>query len=191
VIHVGWVYVFEDGRVISHSQGTLQAPLPYGYREQRLTPEGVDLVGSGALDPAVFLDTGPASHHVPAGAWDDSTLRPYVPYRYAICGVGPLQEFPAAARDLLRGREETFHLIGAAHGKEEGFGITTGEARVLDDILADARFYIGSTTPGDLNGPGQAVYDRWWGEAPDGIPELAAAFKPILPHGDPGSQGGG
>lgn len=67
----------------------------------------------------------------------------------------------------------------------------TDEARALDEILANAGFHIGSITPGDVDGPGHASNQRWWGAAPDGIPELSATFEPILPHGTFGSQGGG
>jgi hypothetical protein len=167
----GWVYVFEDGRVISWS-ATPGAGQPNGIREQRLTPEGVDLVRSGVIDPSDFIcvaGTRPAPyacvgprHEIPASAWEDPMLRPYVPYRYAICDSGALRLLPAAAQDLLRGKEQTFPINGAPHGTAGCFDVTTEEARALDQILTDA-----------------------------GLNREVLTFAPILPHGDPGSQGGG
>jgi hypothetical protein len=190
-IHVGWVYVFEDGRVISFSLVTLRAPDPMGYREQRLTAEGVELVRSGVIDPAAFICYGDAvgyedcqgqRYEIPATAWEDSTLRPYVPYRYAICDSRPLRKFPEAAQDLLLGKEATFEARYGDHVEyPECFDLTTEEARALDEVLDDAGFYI--------QGPG--AWERWWGGTRDTLPELSAAFVPILPHGTFGVQGGG
>ena len=54
-IHVGWVYVYADGRVISWSEGCcLSPPEPSGYREQRLTPEGAELLRSELLATGLF-----------------------------------------------------------------------------------------------------------------------------------------
>ena len=80
-IHVGFVYVYADGRVIWMRAAT------GSIYEQRLTPEGVDLVLSGDVKPPTFLDAwfGPDAVGLPAGAWADPTIRAYVPPRYAIC----------------------------------------------------------------------------------------------------------
>jgi hypothetical protein len=182
VIHVGRVTVFADGRVISWSEGLPGSPATMGYREQLLTPEGVELVRSGALDPVVLLDAGPKpfASPVPARAWEDSTLRLYTPYRYAIC-LEDVALFPAAAKDVLRGKQR----VGGC------FDVTTEEARTIEEILlSDERFEIG----------GDAAYGRYeiWttemvdDENPDhhGNPALQADFHPILPHGTFASQGG-
>ena len=64
-IHVGFVYVYADGRVIWMRAAT------GSIYEQRLTPEGVDLVLSGDVKPPTFLDAwfGPDAVGLPAGAW--------------------------------------------------------------------------------------------------------------------------
>jgi hypothetical protein len=202
-IHVGWVYVFEDGRVIANA-GWGEWPLPGvfpsefspslrpdGTTEQRLTPEGVDLVRSGVIYASDFICPekppslgglaigcqGPL-HEIPPSAWEDSTLRPYVPYGYAICGSGPeerqldrsLGVFPVAAQDLLRGKESA-----------DCFDVTTEDARRLDEILADAGFRIGDNP---------SSYQRWLAEGPDaGEPWMS--FEPILPNGTIGQMHGG
>jgi hypothetical protein len=202
-VHVGWVYVFEDGRVIANAgwgdwplPGTFPAEYgpslrPHGITVQRLTPEGVDLVQSGVINASDFICPekppslgglaigcqGPL-HEIPSTAWKDSTLRPYVPYRYAICGSGPeerelvpsLQVFPAAAQDLLSGKESGYC-----------FDVTTEEARKLDEILADAGFRVGDNP---------SNYQRWSGEGPDAR-EPWMSFEPILPNGTFGSMHGG
>jgi hypothetical protein len=176
-LHVGSAYVYADGRVISWSEGSL----PYGYREQRLTLEGVELVRSGDLDLAAILHAGPDSYPGPAGAWEDSTTRPYVPYRYAICmegwGWGTLGDLPAAAADLLRGRLQTFETGRAGPGWD-CYDVTTEEARALDAILTDGGF---------VDGTGQfqraALLDVSPERSADNEPLAAVTFYPVLPHG--------
>jgi hypothetical protein len=191
-IHAGWVYVYADGRVISWSEGIPASPdpegfpgspKPAGFREQRLTLEGVELVRSGDLTPEeLFLRPG----KVPASAWEDSTMRPYVPSRYAVC-LGDLDGLeldqflrflPAAAGDLLRGREQVFDVgMPGGYARSECFGITTEEARALDEILTDTGFYRGATAPG-------RGYERWSPDmAADPTRVVYAAFRPILPDG--------
>ena len=197
-IFIGWVYVFEDGRVISASLGTPSSSEPAGIREQRLTPEGVELVRSGVISPDDFIcveksnlasfDCESPLHEVPASAWEDSTLRPYVPYRYAICGLGLAG--PPAADNLLRGKQRSFDVVWSRSGTE-CFDVTTEEARALDEILAEGGFEVGT--------PGIASYERWLGiddfdpelNVSFEEPEVVVSFEPILPHGTFGSQGGG
>ena len=147
-IHVGFVYVYADGRVI-----WMRAATGSTY-EQLLTPEGVDLVLSGDVKPRTFLDAwfGPDAVGLPAGAWADPTIRAYVPPRYAICYtdkdgnlVDPsgVVEFllPSEAEALLRGKERTYDHIGGLGGSIRPatcFEVTIDEARALDDILSHA-----------------------------------------------------
>ena len=211
LIHVGWVYVFEDGRAISNSDIGISntdingstmvtfdssdglTAMPPGTIEQRLTPEGVEMVRSGAIRMSDFIcfedfDAGNLAygckgprHQIPPSAWEDSTLRPYVPYRYAICGAEPLGMFPEAAQDLLRGTEAKFGLEWT-NRRGECFEVTTEEARTLDGILADAGFLIRDNP---------SSYERWVPNS--SVPELmtVVTFSPILPHGTFGSMGGG
>ena len=74
---VGRVYVYADGRVIWYRVGS-------SMFERRLTPDGVDLVRSGAVHPGGFL----TSSQVPASAWADPEIRAYVPATYAVCHGG-------------------------------------------------------------------------------------------------------
>jgi hypothetical protein len=133
-VHVGWVVVYGDGRVIKMRDSTGD------LFERRLTAKGLDLVRSGAIQPRPLL---PAGHRWwdcipmrripggtsdcveitrdPAEVWADAEAKPYVPSRYAAClgttgdpgfsGIPPGQatemvgRLPAAARALLRDKE--------------------------------------------------------------------------------------
>jgi len=141
-----YVFVYADGRVISgggigNTNGTT--------REQRLTPEGVELVRSGAVEPRDFLLS---STLAPAGAWEDLDSKPYVPSGYAVCfyqesgDANPgtmnggyeypsrvLSFFPARAQDILRGKDHTYG--NPRNNGLECSEVTTDEARALDDIL--------------------------------------------------------
>jgi hypothetical protein len=185
-IHVGNVYVFEDGLVVINSEDGL-GYMPGGFIEQRLSPKGVELVRSGVIQAYDFICfkklrvpnnlaigcQGPL-HKIPPSAWEDSTLRPYVPYRYAICGIEDLQMLPVPAQDLLRGKEATFDVLWARQGAE-CFDVTTEEARTLDAILADAGFVS--------EGNGR------WNSLDSELVEVG--YEPILPHGTFGSERGG
>jgi hypothetical protein len=147
-IHVGFVYVYADGRVIWMRDAT------GSIYEQRLTPEGVDLVLSGDVKPRTFLDAwfGPDAVGLPAGAWADQTIRAYVPPRYAICYTdkdGNLVDpsgvvdflLPSEAEALLRAKERTYDQnagLGGSIPPATCFEVTIDEARALDDILSNA-----------------------------------------------------
>lgn len=114
----GFVLVYADGRVIWY---------PAGGRvyEQRLTPEGVDLVRSGAVEPIAFLG-GASQAELPASIWADPEVRLYAPPRYAVCftrsdgdherDVDPsrvVDLLPAPAQALLRGKEpRSYEALG-------------------------------------------------------------------------------
>jgi hypothetical protein len=146
-----YVFVYADGRVISgggigDTNGTA--------REQRLTPEGIELVRSGTVEPERFLLS---SNPVPASAWEDPDIKAYVPSRYAVCYYTESGDsnprtvnggyeypsrvvgfFPARARDILL-RAAT-HTYNGTPDPIECSEVTTDKARALDDILRDARF---------------------------------------------------
>lgn len=246
-IHIGWVYLYADGRMISWSEGTFESPRPAGYREQLLRPEGAELLRSellstglfdsdrqlsnrgGVLDAKHDLDRGfievsegdrlvrvawgdaasrdaittpptakqaltlarflyldPSS--VQASAWVDPTLRPYVPARYAICNE--LSDFPVAARDLLRGKEQLFDIAGPNPSDVGGVGqkgvycfeIATEDARVLDGILADQGIESNLDVDGGaVENPQGFVYGEY---------VRLANYWPILPHGTFADQPG-
>lgn len=168
-LHVGSTYVYADGRVISWSEGQE----PYGYREQRLTPEGVDLVRSGAIQAKDLF----RPHRVPASVWGPNrTMRPYVPYRYAICqAYGTLNDLPAAGADLLRGKLRTFD-VGMGGPGWDCYDVTTEQARALDWILIDAGFLDGT----ELFERAALVDVK---RLADGDPLAWVSLYPVLPHG--------
>lgn len=139
-VEVRFVYVYADGRVISWiwTEDQLSAALS----ERRLTPEGVELVRSGAVQPVDFIPP----NEVPADAWEDPEIKPFVPSRYSVCfwmdsgstrdDVAGWQDpsrvvgfFPAPARAILR--EATTTTPRGPKCPE----VTTDEARTLLDIL--------------------------------------------------------
>ena len=75
--HAGWAYVYDDGRVLWRTDGGR-------ITKQRLSPEGLDLVREGEIDPASFVG-GHAP--VPAFAWAEPVPIEYRPSNYAICAV--------------------------------------------------------------------------------------------------------
>jgi hypothetical protein len=76
--------------------------------EQRLTPECVELLRSGAVPlGGQFENPG---ERLPMSAWQDPKLRPYVPSKYAafVYGVEKIPPLlPEAAADLLQGAVRT------------------------------------------------------------------------------------
>ena len=148
----GMVRLFADGRMIWYMFFGSQNGNTTGYIEQRLTPEGVVLVrGQHNLlqkDP-LHLDSW-----LPASAWADKQMRPYVPTTFAACLLqfdpfGPIAErvypqpgppverskilalLPTAAADLLRDKEAVPPVDDAA----DCLGLTVEEARLLDGAL--------------------------------------------------------
>jgi hypothetical protein len=78
----GDAWLFRDGRLVWRLLGPALAA-PIGYVEQRLTPSGVDVV----LNEPDGLARNPwnLATWLPATAWADRTLRPYVPAHFAAC----------------------------------------------------------------------------------------------------------
>lgn len=187
-IHVGFVYVYADGRVIyfgdatgAHATGTII--------ERRLTPEALDLVLSGEVEPRRFLEQSDPSF-VPGEvfevAWTDPTFNPYVPSRYAICYAdegtnivdpsGVVGLLPPRAEVLLRGKERTYHHtagLGGDMAPATCFEVTTEEARALDDILRREGFDRGTRGRGTFSwlSPDRAGEPIW------------IVFAPLLPQG--------
>ncbi len=100
------VLLFADGRLIwtrdtvpdqGHCCGGIS-----GWIEQRLTPEGVELLRSGAVELGGQHEN--PGEQLPVSAWEDPTLRPYVASRYGVCAES-LDLLPAPAADLVRGGE--------------------------------------------------------------------------------------
>jgi hypothetical protein len=127
---------------------------------------------------------------LPVSAWDDPKATAYIPSRYAICyrqsllGAYPpldpsevLNLLPTAAEDLLAGRDQTYEpspYEPSQGGRQEVCsGVTTEEARLLDEILNDAGIEPRPPAPSNDG----LTYDI------QASPPIALAFLPILPHG--------
>lgn len=186
---IGWVYLYTDGRVLWSFLGPTY--------ERRLSPAGVDLVRSGAIEPSVFLRqclacTKPV---LPAGSWADAEIRQYVPSRYAMCHF-ELSRFrqsrfldllPSPAQELLRGKQQPYQGVtdpnlGAGGPVQPAllpridcWEVTTGKARALDEVLSDAGFEEWRSTPSGT----VAFYPPADLERGPGL-----WFTPVLPHGE-------
>jgi hypothetical protein len=154
------VNVYADGRLIwsrqVHVDGFGWGPLVSRWIEQRLTPEGVELLRSGAVPlGGQFENLG---EQLPVSAWEDPKLRPYVPSRYGACFVkgnenGPpslADLLPAEAQELLRGAEHVVNTWGCL-----SLEVTTEDVRSLVEILSDAGFELLGGQPDEpFLGPG-------------------------------------
>ena len=132
--------LYADGRLIWATEVPADpgegGPKVSVWIEQRLTPEGVALLRSGAVP----LGRGTLLlGQLPASAWEDPDLRPYVPSTYAVCAES-LASLPDPAADLLRSTERI--PAGASRYIEgaECFEVTIEDARALAEILSGAGF---------------------------------------------------
>jgi hypothetical protein len=179
------VNVYADGRLIWTRMvqgGSMGGNIVPRWIEQRLTPEGVELLRSGVV-PLGGEFENPAQG-LPESAWEDRTLRPFVPWRYAACLTGEppslaLDFLPAEAKDVLR-RSPWTHAT-ASPCRE----VTLEDARVLVEILSDAGFELIGDQREELPGvsaPGgyQMLTD---GNQPDDEMPPGIEFWIVLPHG--------
>jgi hypothetical protein len=184
------VNVYTDGRLIWAREG----PLPEGanetetgWLEQRLTPEGVELLRSGTV-PLEGQYAYPGSQ-LPAGAWEDPVIRAYVPSRYAACYWyrGPRSPaqwtlfslLPHPAQILLGRAQRTYDFdlgAGASPQRMRCHDVMTRKARELDDILHRAEVERTGT------------WQNWieYGlDAPEPIGGAVVIWViPLLPHGE-------
>jgi hypothetical protein len=152
----GGAQLYEDGRLIWFLFYGGSAP-PYvqqstGYLEQRLSPEGVDLVRRNV---GVSRDPWQLENRLPDTAWADRAVKAYVPTRYGVCvkhydpsgsgaewgvrGSPPrlddlLAALPESVAELIRGKP----LVPPLDDAEDCLAMTVAEARVLDRALQDA-----------------------------------------------------
>ncbi|HEY6566282.1 MAG TPA: hypothetical protein VI341_02085, partial [Actinomycetota bacterium] len=187
------VFVYADGRLIWQRDAALPGGPSMGttgFLEQRLTPEGVELLRSEVTSSGLFgdesdlaargpLDATPGSalerlvprltdpgSWLPANAWDDREIRAYVPSRYEICYRGPAQ---LSAQILSRPPIGRGLLLADPDGCS---GVGTAEARALFVDLKDAD--LKRSEPG--NGPAHQLEL--------GAGSFSIWFEPILPHGE-------
>jgi hypothetical protein len=153
----GYYRVYADGRVLS----TVYEE--YTFTEQRLSPEGVELVRQ-VVGERVDLGYGPDAERavrlenlllgISGGlwsrqsAWEDREGKPYVPARYRAC-FEPFESptdfealldlLPASAQALLRGKTPVNDQDQARDDAARCLNLTPEEARSLEEILSKAR----------------------------------------------------
>jgi hypothetical protein len=186
-----WIYVYADGRLIWHQEGTLPESAnasTTGVFERRLTPEGVELMRSEIASSGLFGDeldlaphgpleatpgsalerlvpriTDPASW-LPAAAWEDREVRTYVPSRYEVCYEGPTRE----SQHVLAELPSSAPSLSEEDGCSE---VTTADARAIIEHLVDA-----GLEQIESEGVSRLEYQRRLGV-------FSMWFEPILPHG--------
>jgi hypothetical protein len=168
-----FVRVSYTGRTV----GTLTSPAP----QPATQAQGRALLGLDAKlgDPASWL---------PATAWEDRTIRPYVPSMYAICySGGPpgpgnaagaaqiLDALPKAAADLLRTKDRTTEV--GDHCSQ----VSSAEARRLAEAFDEAGYPRTQRT----------AALSYVVKVPGPLEEIFIGFDPILPHGEATRTAGG
>ncbi len=212
-MHWAWVLAYADGRVIWQFDG-LTGVSGSQLFERHLTPEGVDLVRSGAIPPSTLLDEAsvsscapgkavcpsnlsvlPAPRNpsaVPAGTWADSEISTYEPSRWAIDALSEAEiaRFPAAAQALLRGAERATYKNVFLLYPDEPPPSWTRSVEVFELTTAEVRaLYAALIETGipEVNAAQAAIID---GRTPFVPPDLISPEGqtlrpyPILPHGE-------
>jgi hypothetical protein len=200
--YLGAAFLYADGRLIWNEYfGDVEGAFhdSTGWLEQSLTAEGIELVRALAVDG--WMLNGRRSPRVlkpeelpdllPARAWADMAIRPYVPSGYAAClsvmeqenpflesGMSArdmLAALPRAAADVLRDRPPVVDS-SRSYGDDPRacLGMDVRDARRVDAALRAAGF-----EQERWNGPIRGVLDRpeagtWW---------LNVFLEPILPDG--------
>jgi hypothetical protein len=189
--YAGYARLYADGRLIwSMFYPIHEWTNSTGYLEQRLTPEGVELVHR--QDPLRLPEL------LPSSAWVDETIRPYVPSRYAVCHYvydwdpalvlerpEMLSLLPATAAELLRGQEAeppVDYLVPPGNSRNvvpDCLALTTEDARLFDEALRAAGIEPGGryVLSYELDGPGETTLD--------------ITLEPIFPDGTVNCSGCG
>lgn len=207
-LHVGWVYVYDDGRVVwypdSHAslrEGT--EPLQ-GILVQRLTPNGLELVRAGVIEPSTLLG---GRQELPIDVWSDLTPDEYLPSKYALCltdetgrvgaigDVGAIRDrLPLDLQTLLRGTERTFthYDNGARAGAGAGAYYGTGPGPGVDCFVLSPEQAGAVWARGDPRDQAMMLLDDTSYAtltASDGA-EFEVVFGPVLPDGGWVQSGG-
>ena len=199
-MHQGWIFVYDDGRVLSHRD---VGPI----LERHLSLHGVDLIRRGILAPQdleLYL-----SMTVPASAWSDPIPDVVLPERYAVCkidadgtsqhgevlgDVGSIwRRLPAEQQALFRAGRVLSFAVDAADDTspylgQDGHHIERGPGTACFVLSpAQARAVWSQTrAPGDSSGeagellPGDSSVAEPLGVAHADFRFLAV---PLLPHG--------
>lgn len=193
--YIGGGRLYIDGRLV-WNEYYADVSRSTGFLEQRLSPEGVELVrvliSEAAADSIPRLDPRTLPNQLPATAWEDVTVRAYVPSGFAACVFAESQAnpaddlnttlpdrlamLPAAAADLLRDRETV--LSDAYDETDDCLGLSTAEARTLVGYLRDG----GLEQDGGRN-KWLLEYHTAYDEAGPNPWRGSIWFEPILPDG--------
>lgn len=176
-LYFGEIHVHDGGRSVRVIWGdccspkTSNAPKEMPTPEQASTLQHLDVL---IEDPAAWL---------PASAWEDVEMRPYIPTRYSVCYVADqgfgldrvLASLPQGAEDLLRSWPRTFEALDQLVGPGLDIwcsDVTTEEARDLVAILGDAHLE-----------PEKGLGALWYRTTPPGeqFPEISIDITPKLP----------
>jgi hypothetical protein len=184
------VNLYADGRLIWARDAEFSGefapdPPPEGgpvaseWIEQRITPQGVELLRSGAV-PLGGQSENPGQQ-LPLSAWEDPKLRPYVPSRYCLYVYGnpsqPADLLPSWAKDILRRSNRIEGIWGPCQD------MTLDDARALSEAIRDAGFdYVGG-----FGGTGSAGAQLFSG---DKLGVGSFEFVPLLPDGASYGVGG-
>ena len=174
-VHVGWVLVYDDGRVLSSPDG-------YPVLERRLTPSGVAAVRAGSVTLYSLLSRSQVM--TPASIWVDSEGREYRPAAYAAClwanrnHAGEVRAMPAAARKVLSGAPPARVGHAGTHSRVAASDVTSAWNCLRIDSAELAALERAA-----------ARVDRWgsgddivFARTTDGS-RVKASIWPIMPHG--------
>lgn len=204
-LHVGWVYVYDDGRVVWHPDANAALrvgtePLR-GILVQRLTPNGLELVRAGVIEPRTLLVD---RDDVPMEVWSDPAPDEYLPSKYALCynketdGVGVIGDvgairdrLPPNLQALLRGTERTVTTYdngaeaGAGAGARAGFYRETMPGRGVDCFVLSPGQALAVWAQGEPRDQAMMLLDdtSYATLTASNGAELNVAFGPILPDG--------
>lgn len=175
LVHVGWVLVYDDGRVLSSPDG-------YPVLERRLTPSGVAAVRAGSVTLYSLLSRSQVM--TPASIWVDSEGREYRPAAYAAClwanrnHAGEVRAMPAAARKVLSGAPPARVGHAGTHSRVAASDVTSAWNCLRIDSAELAALERAA-----------ARVDRWgsgddivFARTTDGS-RVKASIWPIMPHG--------
>jgi hypothetical protein len=170
-VHVGWVLVYVDGRVLWY-------PDHDPVSERRLTPAGVDLVRVGSLGLDDLL--GAKNSTSPADIWSEREAHEYRPTAYAVClwaapnHPGEVRAMPAPARDVLSDAPpaRAGHVVAASYEASTWHCLRIGRADLAALERSAAR--VKPTSHGD-----EMVFAR----SADGS-RVTAFVVPMMPHGE-------
>jgi hypothetical protein len=191
----GQSFLYADGRLVWNEYLVLCCEST-GWLEQKLTPDGIELIRAIPDEPRDqgfrLLDPAELPGRLPADAWVDQTVRPYVPSGFAACLMVSNQDdarspmtlpeklaaLPPDVSGILRDRELLPTTGTGVLPYEDCHGMTTADARLLDAALRHAEFEQDAERNRSLL-EYHLVVDRpepglWW---------LKIWFEPILPDG--------